>query len=60
MSLGASHGILAETRHHEMRAVPGRELKQRLGGIIPRVDRKIEGAPMHGQEGATAEQRQRL
>src|SRR5258706_6927106 len=48
----------AEVRHHEARAVDRRELEQRFGWLVPRVNREIEGAPVHRQERWAAEQRE--
>ena len=45
---------LAEPRHEEPRSGLRRQLKQRLGGLIPGVQREIERAPVHGQQRAAA------
>ena len=40
----------AEPRHDEPRAGFRRELQQRLGGLVPGMQREIERAPVHGQQ----------
>ncbi len=50
----------AESRHHELRARFLAKRQQFLGGLIPGMHGQAEGAPMHRQKRATAEQRQRF
>src|SRR5712692_7067111 len=51
---------LAEARHDELCAAFRTERKQCLRGLVPRMHRQAERAPMHRQEHASTKQRQRF
>src|SRR6267378_4800824 len=53
-------GRFAEARHHDSRASSWSQLEQDLRGLVPCVRRETESAPVHGQEGTAAEERERL
>ncbi len=49
---------LPEPRHDQMRPPLRRELHELLGRLVPRVYREVERAPVDGEKGAAAEQRE--